>query len=522
MSKDITYTTTTDEQLRDLLLKSHGADTTGTSYTVSVAQSNLLNLIASMPVFSPQMLYEVLGYQTPDNRVRTYLSRLVKKDCIKSLPMNHTMDSVKSLYYATKRGFQTSAGQLPVNREFHSKTGKRIMETGMHDYGTGYSYLAYLTSPFTLYAEYETHTTFPEDVMPKGKKALRSIRHDAVYHLTDQKGEELTAYIEHDTGSEGISVLAKKLPQYSSHGLMEGHRCNDLLIFTFRTSNPAKPPCFVKACLHKMAAAMTETETIPSFSARAGGEYRDVLNSLEKYTTAFRRNWKRSQIESLCDRLTDGTDLFYRAFLAIHQDTFARDRRNLLLRAIDREYSKPSDTDYTHAFLCMTGGFRVVTASVLSLPRVLPYIHPEAYPDSRERIRGILSTVYPDVSYLCEKKTYEKTLKGEAPVTLRNIFHSKKGHTDISVEYLSHDISAFLKAKALLGKCYDPHAMPLVYVMLVDHTADARYFSDLFGYRYDISEIFPDRIFLCFLNVDGTYLYMIGPDGEEIRIRGVA
>lgn len=503
----------TDEVMLNHIVAAHDAD----RYDVSVAKRNLLYLMASTPIFSPFLLYDGFSYQTNANMVYTLLNRMQKNGLIKTISIGGTDNELRTLYYITKQGHAEISSIIPTVREYHGKQGRRILETGVHDFGCSYTYLAYFLSPLHIHqVTYEDVTRFDAAIMPKGKRMLRNIRHDAVLSVSSDtyRGK---IYLEHDTGTETLSILVNKLPQYASHQLMDQ---NDIILFTFRKGNPSRPSCFRKGELSKLIQAMPEDVSVDAFAQlpTTPSALLPTLETLDKYTPAFHSHWKKEQLAKMLARITDMQDDNLLRYFRYAQDSFAYSRRDGMLRILLDAFQ--SDTSaYTHAIGCMLSGSRVLCTSASTLAFHLPYLHMAEYPDTLQWVSDVLSPYYGNVTYTDSAKTYRNTLPGKLACTMRNIFHSDKLQGDISLEYVSRDISGILKAYAILHRHYDVRSNNLSIILLVDSFADACRIADMLGYLYNISTLPYDRMFISFLTIGKDYLYTVSPEHKEVRIK---
>lgn len=503
----------TDEALMEAVCSTHDAPSYGTPLT----SNNLLCIAANTIVFSPFMLYEALGYQTDVKAVRTYLALLTKSGSIKTVRLPHADGEIRTLYYITRQGFNNISVLVPAIREFHSRTGKRVSETGIHDYGVGYAYLAYLTSPYRITSiNYEQVTSSPAAGLRQNK--LRSIRHDCVLTVSADNGTG-KIYLEYDTGTEPIPVLSKKLPLYASHGLMD--ISSDILLITFRRQMPQKAPCFRPALLSVLIADMPEDMSVAQY--RENGQYDKsllpVLDTLERYTPAFKKNWKKADLSRMLIRLQANTERGLYYYYEGLQNSFSAGRHDKLLAHILTAYQK-KNPEYEYCTGCMLSGFRVITSAAASLSRHLPIIHMEDYPAVTEWLCKVLSAYYGQTEYISTTYTPPDPLMGKKSITFRNLFRTQRA--DVCVEYLSCDISSFLRAYALLDNTYDARTLQLSLVLIVDRIEDAITFSNVTGYQYDIKDIPYTRLFLCFLLRGSDNLFMIGKDNKECRLRRIS
>lgn len=503
-------TTVTDEKLAQMIAHAHGC----IPYETQLTMNNLLCIAASVPVFSPHMLYEVLGYQTDIAIVRTYLNRLVSYGYLKTFTLPKRDESLRTLYYITRQGFNWISSLMASNREFHTKMGKRLSETGMHDYGEGFAYVAYLSSPFRLQISYEEVTRFDAASMPSGRTALKSIRHDAILNIQDGRRRGLI-YLEHDTGSEDIPKMTKKLPLYAAHGLMGGDA--DMILFTFRRTPPARPVCFQVRRINDLLAVMPDGVDISAYrnSPSCPPALLPVLDSMKRYTTAYTSHWTKREVTAYCDRLSRMTETSLHKFHAVAQDAFASSRRNGLINILLSAY-KDRDPEYTLCIARMLSGFRVLCSAAHTLSSHLPIIHMEHYPAAISWLKDVLQHYYGNVEYIQDTKTYPNPLAGKQALTMHHIFHAS--NIDICAEYISCDVSAFLRGIALLDNTYDARSLPLSYVMIVDRYEDALTFARAAGYQYDIDQVVHGRLFLCFLLRGGDHLFMVGKNDKEIRL----
>lgn len=478
---------------------------------------NLLHIVSTMPVFSPFILYDALAYQTSAAVVRKCLNRLEKSGYIKTLTIGNKDNEIRTIYYATKQGYNHISSLIPALQEFHGKQGKRLSETGMHDLGVGYTYLAYLTSPFYIeQIGYEDVTKFESSVMPKGKAMLRNVRHDAVLYLSSDhwRGK---IYLEHDTGSERLDILAGKLPQYASHHLLEQ---NDILLFTFRRNNPERPACFKKGNLTRLILNMPDGMTVNDYRQQPSvpDSCLSVLAALEKFTPAFRSHWKKPQLVKMSERINAMNEINLFSYFHAAQDSFAASRRDGILKILlEAFYDERSP--YAFAIGCMLSGNRVICSSCSTLPAALSFIHMQDHPETVTWLTRTLSAYYGDITYIDDMKTYPNPLPGKHPLTMRNIFYSSRLHGDLSVEYVSRDISGIMRFFAIINNAYNVHSNNRSCILLVDSFKDAVRIADLTGYLYNISEIPYDRMFAAFLTRGGDHLYMVNSQHKEVRIK---
>lgn len=503
----------TDEMLMEAVCFTHDAPL----YGIPLTSNNLLCIAANTIVFSPYMLYEALGYQTDVKAVRTYLSLLIKSGSLKTVRLPHADGDIRKLYYITRQGFNTISVLVPAIREFHSRSGKRVSETGIHDYGVGYAYLAYLVSPYRIDSiSYEQVTSSPAAGLKHNR--LKSIRHDCVLTVSADNGTG-KIYLEYDTGTEPIPVLAKKLPLYASHGLMD--ISSDILLITFRRQMPQKAPCFRPALLSALITDMADDISVARY--RENGQYDrsmlPVLDSLERYTPAFKKGWKKADLSRMLVRLRANTEKGLFHYYERLQNSFSAGRHDKLLAYILTAYQK-HDPEYEYCINCMLSGFRVITSAAASLSRYLPIIHMEEYPDITEWLCRILTDYYGQAEYAGTTYTPQNPLIGKKQITLHNLFRTQRA--DVCVEYLSADISSFFRAYGLIDNTYDARSLQLSLVLIVDRMEDAVAFSSFTGYQYDIKDIPYQRLFLCFLLRGSDYLFMIGKDNKECRLRRIS
>lgn len=511
----------------DQLIQTHGgadylsSDECGDIY----AQTILGLLMLDIPVFSPSMLYEILGCDVPYNAVTKSLSCLAARKYIKTVRIDSDPE-FRTVYYITKAGYTSLSSRLGNCREFQSKTGKRLLETAVHDYGVGCTYLSLVRSPFSVYPTYEVSTMFDKAAMPSGRFLRRSLRPDAImkYESSHSFG---TLYVEHDTNSESAQRMIDKLNLYYDHELLYStlngtNQSSDryeqnMILYTFRKAYPKRPSCFSTSSIKKLVDTMEDGMTVESVTDKA---FQPILTELRKWTPAFKKHWKKDDLIQFSKDVANRTDRSLTRYQKYFQRNAASSRRNSALRILINEYNLGEKSVYYSALREMLEGYPVCFCAGNNIENLLPVLYMEDYPQTIAWLKKVLLPYYGEVSYRDRRTLFPSNKTGEKSLCMSNIFTTSTGEL-LSVEYFSGDLSALMRMYAIFTFTYNLTDMPFKCILIVDSFKDANVLLNLMApdFKQGASSLHHGKLYdIVFLNTNGNYLYSISKDNQEVKI----
>ena len=504
-----TYFSLTDDLLFERILDTHNLNSGCLSPSTGL---NLSYLIRSVPLFSPFMLYEGANYKSDYKLVSAYLSRLSKRGEIMPFKITNSCEDFYKLYYITKKGYEKVSSIIPSNVAYKSrpgyasKAGKRMQNTALHDYGIGFSYLAFLLSPFTFNVNYEFQIKRNPGFLSDNKASLKSLRPDLLISA-EYKDTPFNVYIEQDTGSESIPVLINKLLSYSSYSLLNPAFLNDALIFSFRTSNPKKPDCFMPKKLSNLISLMDNNDTLydliqddilpPSLTG--------VSNALISLFPSKAYTLSKNDLQSLLKGVLARTGPSLYAYYKRHQYEFFKIRRNGIINSLKKAALNPP-FGYIKLISYLLSGFKVYLTPTVDLIYDLPLFFPALYSDIK---KGIFDTV--KISYPFAKPFGELTISVGAPhlpgIKFSDSFYVTGTERHIVTGYISRDLSVFIRLY-VLSAYKDALNINLTMILFTDNIKDAMYFSLMLPDKNVITKDDTKKlnVLFCDLNSDNTYI----------------
>lgn len=489
------------------------------------AQSILGLLMLDVPVFSASMLYEVLQCDISYKAITKGLSSLVARKYVKSVRIDSDPE-FRVVYYLTKAGYTSLASRLGNCREFQSKTGKRLMETAVHDYGVGCTYLALVRSPFSVYPQYEVSTMFDKAAMPTGKFLKRSLRPDAIMQFESEKtfGK---FYVEHDTNSESAQRMIDKLNLYYSHELLystlngkQEHSVRyeqNMVLYTFRKSCGKRPLCFSVSALKRLIETMGDDDLVADVKDES---FALLVRDLRYWTPAIKRRWKKENLVQFAKDVDNRTDRFLIRYQKYYQRNASASRRNSAIKILMEEYALGEKSVYYSSIREMLEGFPVGFCSVNNLENLLPVLFMEDYPQTIEWLKRVLFPYYGEISYRDRRIMFPSNKSGERTLCMSNIFATSTGEL-LSVEYFSGDLSAIMRMYAIFTFTYDLSDMPFKCILIVDSVKDANNLLTLMApdFKQGAETLHHGKLYdIVFLNVNGEHLYTISRDNQEVRV----
>lgn len=513
------------EQLYTSFAQTHKAST----YDLpNLSMQKIIGLaMLDVPVFHVGMLYEILGCTEPYNNVTKNISLLLGKKYIKAVRIDSDSE-FRTVYYLTKAGYSALSSQMGNCRDFQSKTGKRLLETAVHDYGAGCGYISLIRSPFSAYPTYEVSTMFEKAAMPAGKFMRRSLRPDAVidYESSLTWGK---IYLEHDTNSEASARMTDKLNLYYGHGILSAtlngrHLPTDryeqnLILYTFRKAYGKRPACFSASSIKKLIASMDDNQCVTEFESN-DSEITGVLKELKRLTPAFKERWKKTDLQLFQKNVTNKTDKSLIKYLKSYQRGGSASRRNGALRTLIREYNEGANSTYAPALREMLEGYPVCFCAFNNMERLLPVLFMEDHPQVLAYLKKVLFPYYGDITYTDRRRLFPSNKPGEKALCMSNIFEASTEEL-ISVEYFSGDLSALMRMYSIFRFNYDLANMPFKCILLVDSFRDAATLLDIMApdFKQGASSLHHGSLYdISFLTIGGTYLYSISRDDKEVRI----
>lgn len=514
--------------LLDGLIASHEPDNYVSPVDKEKASTGMILLLCMTDtlVFNPSMLYDVLSCDTAYNIVSKHLSRLCKRGMIKAAAISADKE-IQTVYYLTKAGYEQVAPLLSNCKPFKNKTGKRLSETARHDYGVSCGYLSFVRSPFTTSVTYEVSNMFEKASMPSGKFMRRSLRPDAVISISS----DLTfgkCYLEHDTGSEQTIRMIDKLNLYQDHGILHSssNGCPDeaaayeqnSIIYTFRKAYMNKPDCFSYRQLERLAAVMSDDQTVDDITDAA---FASLLKDLRQWTPAFKKHWKKQDITGFAGRVKNRTDLSLVRYQKYYQRNGAAARRNSALRILIDEYKKGRESSFHTAITEMLKGYPVGFCPYNGMDNLLPFLYMPDYPQIIRWVENVLQPYYGEITYRSRCMQFTSNKAGGQALGMTNVFGTSTDEL-VCVEYISCDLSALMRMYLILQSNYDLGKMPFRCVYVVDSYKDADRFLTMLNPMFRLGETVlkhNDCYDIVFLSISGKYLFTISPEGNEVMVK---
>jgi len=484
--------------------------------------------LIDIPIFHYSYLYEVLDCLMPSDHARIYISRLIKKEQLKKVPIASSSDKeLSSIYYLTKAGYNFLAKPLANCSPYRSKNGQRLKETALHDFGVGAAYLSFIRSPFEVEPVYEMANMFEKASAPVGKHLRKSLRPDAIlnYHSNETFGK---IYVEHDTGHESVSRMIDKLNLYVLHGILSAgsNGSNDsehsfeynAILYTFRKGCKQRPLCFSRRRIQRLIANLPEGLSIDMYEPE-DRTLSEVLVDLKKWTPAFRKHWTKEELKEYEINLHKNTEPSLIRYQRYYQRTEGAKRRNKAFRLLIQEFERRDRSEYYPALTEMLHGYPVWFCPFNHVTNSLPAFFMTDYPRTIAWIQEILIPYYGEVTYMSRQYRFANS-SGGRELTLNNIFETNDGNK-IAVEYISCDLSALIRLYAICQGEYELKSTPFDLILLVDSYKDA---SDILEYCNPLFKLGNDFLYrsgvldLSFLSLTGNYLFSISKDGREVKI----
>lgn len=494
-----------------------------------ISEADMLGaFFVDIPIFHYAYLYEVMDCHIPSSHARIYISRLVKKERVKSISITESSDKeLSTIFYLTKAGYKFLAGPLENCCPYRGKNGQRLKETALHDFGVGAAYLSFVRSPFEVEPIYEMTNMFDKVSAPAGKFLRKALRPDAIltYHSADTFGR---IYVEHDTGNESVPRMMDKLNLYVLHGIMSAgsngistgqssYEYNGIL-YTFRKQCKQRPLCFSRWRIQRLIEVLPEGLAVDAFEPQ-NNAHAELLADLKKWTPAFRKHWTKEELSKFEKDVHENTDTSLARYLRYNQRSAAAKRRNKAFELLIREFNQRERSVYYPAITEMLNGYPVWFCPYNHVTDSLPAFFMTDYPRVIIWIQSVLNPYYGDVTYVNRQERFANA-SGGRELTLNNIFETDNGNK-IAVEYISCDLSALIRLYAICNGEYELKNTPFDLVLLVDSYKDA---SEILDYCNSLFKLGNDFLYksgvldLAFLSLTGNYLFSISQDGKEVKI----
>ena len=554
--------TTLDEIYGQLLLN-HGVKNLSSVDTDTPVKEILGCFIMDVPLFSVNMLYEVLGCYISRPTLRKYLNRLKKEGAVKSFEMRIKSNrNGTRFYYVTPLGYNSLSDYLPNCISYFNRKGKNPQRDAFHNYGKGCAYLGFVRSPFRFTKfTYEFPLKHDFAAMPVGKKSKGAAQADAVFDYTSGYVEG-RIYIEQDNYSEDMDDILNKLNAYFNHGVIDSTEANcgygpeewheDFILYTefSRKGYEKRSCCFQSRPLLNLIDKMDDIVSVTDLykmSNRTGSdgkkdisdsdkdsscplssEDRKTLSELSRWTPAIKKKWHKEEMLSFHKSVAsyENNEFYYRYVKYVQREHCAG-RRNEIIEALIKERKKGDSSPYSVLIRELIGGFSLCICPSNGIDRFLPGFFLYEYPDAMAWLKRVLYPYFGELTgYQRWSSVQNNRLANRNPLGVNNIFHSEKTKQLICVEYLSCNISSALRMYTV-DQEFDPKKMEITFIYLVDSVNELPDILDMtlenITAGTDTLNVRSDIINRLYLTINGEYLFTMNKDSEtgkyqEIRI----
>lgn len=467
----------------------------------SIRSYNLLTLAAFLPFFSAESFCNSIHYLSDKKTIQTYLNRLLKDGYIKKLNLPKKDFTSNTLYYLTSLGYETIAPNLNGLVNFKRKTGLSLQKIALHDYYIGEVFLQYLSTPY--YLDWRLDVLLSHNTTHLNKH--RVLRVDAIMTLFQGTQTIASIYVEQDTGSETILDLYDKLEKYAYYELL--NHPHNYLLFAFRKSHVVcDEPCFTPTKIQELIPFFpNDLSTLVSISKDQLTERQQLTrSSLLSLSKDFTKQTLLEHIQSLKN---GRNEVRLNAYYA-KQLHFTNARRNTFIMALQAN----NRLGHSLSFHCFLSGASVYCAPTTRLVNFIPLFH-YATCNERVTIEQTLMNYYVSFQPSSYQEHYlnERVKSEYLSITFCNTYTYSYG--TVSVEYISRDLGAYVRADYFMQAIENnyPHNL----VLLVEHLADAIYFSDALQFKIGNSVLLQKRKFLSFLIPSEGKLFTIDQTNKK-------